>query len=117
MSLYGGFTTRPRGMTTRRPPLSVLVSVLVVSVLSPRPARAQATGALTGLLTDASRSALPGVTIEVVSDDTGQTRAALTGDDGFYTLPLVRPGRYTITATLTGFKTAKRQGVVVSVND
>ena len=97
--------------------VSVLIHVILIVLFAAAAARAQATGALTGQLTDASGSALPGVTVEVVSEATTQMRSVMTGDDGFYTLPLVTPGRYTITATLSGFKTARREGVVVSVND
>jgi outer membrane receptor protein involved in Fe transport len=95
----------------------VFIPAILLIVLGAAAARAQATGGLTGQLTDASGSALPGVTVEVVSEATAQTRTATTGDDGFYTFPLVTPGRYAITATLSGFKTAKRDGVVVAVND
>jgi outer membrane receptor protein involved in Fe transport len=97
--------------------VSVFIPAILLIVLGAAAARAQATGGLTGQLTDASGSALPGVTVEVVSEATAQTRTATTGDDGFYTFPLVTPGRYAITATLSGFKTAKRDGVVVAVND
>jgi outer membrane receptor protein involved in Fe transport len=104
-------------VTIVRRPISALILTLLLSLLSASPALAQATGTLTGLLTDASGSTLPGVAIEILSEATAQTRSAITGEDGFYTVPLVTPGRYEIAATLSGFKTAKRQGVVVSVNN
>jgi hypothetical protein len=89
---------------------------LLTLLLYPDNAAAQATGGLSGSLTDNSGGALPGVTVEVVSEATGQTRTATTADDGFFTLPLVSPGRYTVKASLTGFKSATREGVTVAVN-
>jgi hypothetical protein len=93
-----------------------LVGVFFLS-LSSTPAFAQATGALTGALTDSSGSALPGVTVEAVNEATGQTRTAVTAGDGFYNLPLLTPGHYQVKAALEGFKSALREGVVVSVNN
>jgi hypothetical protein len=95
---------------------AVLFLGLLTLLLYPDTVAAQATGGLTGSLTDNSGGALPGVTVEVVSDATGQTRTATTADDGFFTLPLVPPGRYSVKASLTGFKSATREGVVVTVN-
>jgi outer membrane receptor protein involved in Fe transport len=91
-----------------------LVGVLLL-LLHSVPAHAQATGTLTGLLTDNSGGALPGVTVEVISEGTGQVRTAVTSGDGFYTFPLMTPGKYQLKASLTGFKTAVRDGVTVTL--
>lgn len=82
----------------------------------PVPVLAQATGAINGQVTDESGSVMPGVTVEATSEGTGSVRTVVTGSDGFYTLPLMQPGRYTLRATLQGFRTAVKEGVVVSVN-
>ena len=74
---------------------SLAAACLCVFVcLLPSRARAQATGAITGMATDSSGGVLPGVTVDVTSRDTGQIRSAVTGADGFYTVPLVNPGLY-----------------------
>jgi hypothetical protein len=85
--------------------------------LLPSRASAQATGAVTGMATDSSGGVLPGVTIEVTSRDTGQVRSAVTGSNGFYTIPLVNPGLYQVKATLAGFRTTIRENVTVTVNE
>jgi hypothetical protein len=92
-----------------------LVLGFFVSFFQPLVA-AQATGAVTGVLTDDSGGALPSVMVEAVSEATGQILAASTAHDGFFTLPSVPPGRYTVKASLAGFKSATREGVVVAVN-
>jgi len=80
-------------------------------------AAAQATGAITGTVTDPSGAVLPGATVEVTSRDTGQVRTAVTAADGFYTIPLLNPGVYQVKATLSGFRTSLRENVTVVVNE
>ena len=69
-----------------------LLILLLLGTASVTTLRAQATGTIAGTVTDESGAVLPGVTIEVTNIGTGQTRAAVTGDDGYYTVPLLRPG-------------------------
>jgi outer membrane receptor protein involved in Fe transport len=96
----------------------VPVSLLGLLVcLSPAPARAQATGGVTGIVTDSSGSILPGATVEIVSESTGHTRLAVVASDGYYNVPLVNPGRYQVKAALDGFRATIREGVVVTVNN
>ena len=87
---------------------------IAVGWLAPR-ATAQATGTISGVVTDESGAVMPGVTIEVRNTDTNQTRTAVAGSDGFYTVPLLQPGPYTVKATLQGFRTHLREGVRVEV--
>src|SRR5262252_5391855 len=101
-------------ITLRR---SAAVALCVVVCGAPSRAVAQATGAIAGLVTDPSGGALPGVAIEVVSRETGHVRSAVTGPDGFFTVPLVNPGIYRVTATLSGFRTTARETVTVVVNE
>ena len=91
---------------------------LAAAVLGlPRPAAAQATGSIAGLITDQSGAVMPGVTVDAVNVATGQTRTSLSGADGFFSIPLLQPGRYDVKATLAGFKSVARPGVDVSVGD
>jgi len=96
--------------------LAVLACALAVVGL-PSSARAQATGQITGVVTDGSGSVVPGATVEVTNQATGFTRNAVTGTDGVYTIPLLNPGRYDVKASLTGFRTGIRSGIDVVVNE
>jgi outer membrane receptor protein involved in Fe transport len=92
--------------------------LIVVSVgVAPSPAFAQATGQIIGLVSDTSGSVVPGATVEVVSQSTGQTRTAVTGTDGFYNIPQLNPGLYRVRAILSGFRTSIRDGIDVVVNE
>src|SRR5688572_8626905 len=81
----------------------------------PSTVHAQATGAISGIIADQSDAVLPGVTLEVTNTATNQVRIAVTGPDGFYSVPLLQPGSYTVKATLPGFQTTIREGVHVAV--
>ena len=92
-----------------------LLIVLLLGAASSATLMAQATGSIVGTVTDESGAVLPGVTIEVTNVGTGQTRNALTREDGYYSVPLLRPGSYQVKGTLNGFKTSLREGVTVTV--
>jgi hypothetical protein len=83
--------------------------------LIPASAHAQATGTIAGVVTDESGAVMPGVTIEVTNTGTSQVRTAVTGADGYYSIPLLQPGQYQVKGTLAGFKTFVRDGVTVTV--
>ncbi len=71
-----------------------------VALAGSAPAWAQATGSIAGSVTDESGAVLPGVMIEVTNVETSQVRTAVTREDGFYTVPLLRPGAYQVKGTL-----------------
>ena len=97
--------------------LRIVLAVSLVSAMlaAPGPLHAQATGAISGVATDESGAVVPGVTIAVTNVATNRTRTAITGADGFYTVPLLQPGMYSVKATLQGFRTTTRDGVAVTV--
>src|SRR4051812_21080326 len=90
------------------------VSILAVSVLLfPVLASAQAT--LAGVVRDASEAVLPGVTVEASSPSLiEKVRSGVTDNSGQYRITELTPGTYTLTFTLTGFSTVKREAISVS---
>ena len=95
----------------------VLALGLCLVGLSPNMAHAQATGSISGTIKDQSGAVLPGVTIEATSAATNNVRTATSGPDGFYTIPLVQPGVYSVKATLSGFSASNRTGLKVNVSE
>ncbi len=90
--------------------LQVGLGALLLLVLVPAMAFAQAT--ITGVVKDASGAVLPGVTVEAASPALiEKTRSAVTDGTGTYRIVDLRPGTYSVTFTLTGFSTVKRDGV------
>jgi hypothetical protein len=73
------------------------------------------TGEITGRVADSSGLVLPGVAVTARNDGTNFTRTTTSTDAGEYVLTLLPPGRYTVTAELSGFKKVIRKDVMVSV--
>jgi len=87
--------------------------VFAVLVLVPSMVFAQAT--ITGVVKDTSGAVLPVVTVEAASPVLiEKVRNAVTDGNGRYQLVDLRPGAYTVTFTLAGFNTFKRDGVTIS---
>ena len=60
-------------------------------------------GRIAGVVKDASGAVIPGVSITVTNDRTGEERTAVTGDVGDFLVPALKPSVYTVKAELTGF--------------
>src|SRR6476661_833208 len=88
--------------------------VLFVSVAAV-PAFAQAQASIVGVARDASGAVLPGVTVEASSPVLiEKARTATTNGVGQYAIEDLRAGTYTVTFSLQGFATIKREGIVLS---
>ncbi len=81
------------------------------------PTLALAQSAFTGVVRDTSGAVLPGVTVEAASDVLiEKTRSVITDENGGYRLVDLRPGVYTLTFSLEGFSSVKREGIELSSN-
>src|SRR5665213_2918836 len=84
---------------------------LVPTVVSAQGIRAS----VTGVVKDTSGAVLPGVTIEVASPVLiEKTRSAVTDGSGQYRIVDLQAGTYSVTFTLTGFSSVKREGIELS---
>ena len=85
------------------------LALLVVLLL---PATVFAQASLTGTVRDGSGGVLPGVTVEASSPALiEKVRSAVTDGSGQYRIVDLRPGTYSLTFTLPGFSTVKRDGI------
>jgi hypothetical protein len=88
---------------------------LVVAVLLLFSTLAHAQGSIAGVVKDSSGALLPGVTVEASSPALiEKTRSVVTDGGGQYKIVDLRPGTYTVSFTLTGFSTVKREGIEIS---
>ena len=79
------------------------------------PVAAFAQSSLAGVVKDTSGAILPGVTVEAASPALiEKVRSVTTDATGQYKIVDLRPGAYTLTFTLTGFSTVKREGIELS---
>jgi Carboxypeptidase regulatory-like domain len=78
---------------------------------------AQTLGTITGLVKDTSGAVIPGVSVEVASPALiEKTRSAVTDERGQYAIINLQPGTYSVTFTLPGFNTVKREDVGILAN-
>ncbi len=75
------------------------------------------TGALTGVVKDPSGSVVAGAKISVTNLANAQSRTALTGNDGFFRIVLLPPGKYKVTVSMAGFQTAEFPSVTIKVTE
>ena len=89
----------------------------VLACLVAVPSLAHAQSAIAGIVRDTSGAVLPGVTVEAASPALiEKTRAVTTDGEGRYNIVDLRPGVYTVTFSLEGFSTVKRDGVELPSN-
>src|SRR5262245_24847898 len=76
------------------------------------PAAAYAQASIAGVVRDSSGAVLPGVTVEATSPALiEKIRSVVTDGSGQYKVVDLRPGTYSVTFTLAGFNTFRRDGI------
>jgi Carboxypeptidase regulatory-like domain len=77
----------------------------------------QATGSISGTVTDVSGSAVPGAKVTVTAPATGLSRSSNTNDNGEYIVPLLGVANYNIQVELQGFQTATANDIRLQVDE
>lgn len=90
---------------------------LVFFVLLTPHALGQATGNVTGIVADTTGAVIPGADVRLRSEATGFERRTVTSDEGFFSIPAVPSGTYTLTIEMPGFATWRRTGIVLYPGD
>ena len=102
-------------------PLSYIASrslLLLALCALPFAAHAQsATATLSGTVVDQNGAAVPGTAITVLNAGTSLQREATTNDGGNFTVPLLSPGTYTVSARRDGFAPLEIPSVILNVGD
>ena len=94
-----------------------MLAVWVVAVLLPAVAWAQSNSNIAGVVKDATGAVLPGVTVEAASPSLiEKVRTAVTDSAGQYKIINLVPGTYTVTFTLQGFNTSRREGIELTAS-
>src|SRR5262245_20655869 len=92
--------------------------IFVVLLSSGRGVAAQAqlgTGAIAGVVLDASQAAVPGAKVTVTNTSTGVLRTAETSKAGQFSAPVLPPGVYQIAVEREGFATVRQSDLTVTV--
>jgi len=87
-------------------------TLTVLTWIASLPTAALAQAVIAGTVRDSSGAVLPGVTVEAASPALiEKVRSAITDGTGQYRVEDLRPGTFTVTFSLTGFNTFKREGI------
>jgi len=93
--------------------IPILLLSLFASLLGAQEFRAT----ISGTVTDQQSAIVPGAAVEVKNLDTNATVTTITNDSGNYVVPFLPTGQYTISVSLTGFKRAVRENILLRVGD
>ncbi len=105
------------GAANRMSRLRLLCVSLYLVLLVPAMLGQVSTGTIVGTITDPSGGNVEGVSVALTDTSTGLARRVMTGSDGSYVAPNLKPGQYRVTASAPGFSTQTVQGVVLQVDE
>ncbi len=91
------------------------VVVCLAILCAPTALWAQSAASISGVVKDAGGGVVPGATVVVKDEAMGTTFEAVTDAEGRYQVPALQAGAYTVTASLTGFKTAEAKGLQLAI--
>ncbi|MDT5272519.1 MAG: hypothetical protein QOH49_4705 [Acidobacteriota bacterium] len=107
-----------KGKTNRWVGFAARALVLAAVLMLVPATRAQSPAAtLGGTVLDENGAVVPAVEITVLNLSTAVQRHALTGEEGAFVVPLLPPGRYTLTAQRDGFATLEVRNITLNVGD
>jgi len=104
MSLSGAFRRR-------FPAAAILLAAIALPIAS---AQTQAiNGSIRGRVTDPAGAAIPGATVNVDNIATNFSRETMSNEEGYFVIPNLPIGTYTVTVKKEGFEQQRRPGVVL----
>ena len=94
--------------------LAVVVMLLAFGAL----ANAQTiTGSISGAVMDQTGGMIPGATVTLTSEKTGQARGSTSDSEGRFNFAALQPGAYALKVERAGFQTLEQRGVILSANE
>ena len=94
--------------------ISAFVFVVVSLMCAANAAAQGGLGSITGTAVDQTGGRLPGADIKVVEKATGAIRNAVSNEAGLFNVPALPPGTYTVTVSLSSFKTKQFDNLALS---
>ncbi|HKF66906.1 MAG TPA: carboxypeptidase regulatory-like domain-containing protein, partial [Vicinamibacterales bacterium] len=93
----------------------LLVAVGLLATVASHAAAQTTSATISGTIKDETGGVLPGVEMTIKNLETGLTRSTVTDANGSFTVPGLAPGTYESRATLQGFASVVRTGIVLEV--
>lgn len=92
------------------------VLAVTVSALFATLSFAQGLGGFVGSVTDPSGAAVPAAKVTVTEEGTGLSRFTMTGQEGYYVIPSLRPAVYNLAVESSGFRNYSQTGVTLGAD-
>ncbi|MEO5895556.1 MAG: TonB-dependent receptor [Vicinamibacterales bacterium] len=99
----------------RRWMLALLLAASPALLGGAAPAFAQTVGSIEGTVTDSSGATLPGATVVITNENTGLSRTVIAEVEGRYRARDLAIGIYRVEASLSGFQTVLRRGIMLTI--
>jgi hypothetical protein len=77
----------------------------------------QLTATLSGTVTDQTDARVPGAKVVIINDATGDARSTVADSQGFFAVPALIPGTYTVSIAEKGFAPWKETGILLNQGD
>ncbi len=94
-----------------------LLALFLLSAAGLAIAQVSTSGNLVGTVTDATGAVITGAEVKVKDEATGNLLTTKSTGDGTFSISNLRPGSYTISVSMSGFKTAEYRGVKIVVGN
>ncbi len=95
-----------------------LPALLILTIfLLPAAGQNASTGAISGVVTDATGALVSNAQVTVTNSDTGDKRTTVSHSNGSFLAPLLAPGKYSVQVSAAGFKNWVTEGVPVVVSE
>jgi hypothetical protein len=75
------------------------------------------TGTISGSVADSSGAVIPGASVSLTNERTGDERRLITNEEGRFIFSALQPASYTIKVELVSFQTLEQKNIVLSANE
>jgi hypothetical protein len=97
--------------------ITIFYLLLLACCVHPAVLGQSASATLSGTVEDQNGAVVPGATVTAENNSTGLKRQATTNGEGYFTIPLLPPSSYSVTAQAQGFSPVQVSTVVLNVGD
>ncbi len=102
---------------TRFSGLAHVAALLTMGFLLLTGAQAQTTGAVDGVVRDATGALVPGASVTLVNEQSKARRTTLSNGEGYFTINAIQPSTYDLVITSKGFDTYRVNGIEIHPGD
>lgn len=97
--------------------IAVIMAVILLGLQGIPASAQQLTGSLSGIVLDQLGARIPNAKVELKSEATGEARATVSGNEGYFNITAVQPATYSLFVSATGFTNWEAKGIVMGLGD